>query len=223
MKKWRYLLIIASCISICLVVTIFALLAVDRSNVKRYQEQNYDRFQVNIDSFAEAIANTDGYCDNVQASVFALPVFKAATYEELQAQQLAPEEIVGETQVPYQSGSTAYRLYGRLQGMLFTDMNLTDIALYNRKNDTVIAVTKDGHAGGLFDDAQSLGEALGLHGDLLAAEDKAILPATPTAQTLSYLYVVRHLEDDLMLLCGMADTTWRRAIFQNSAGRSYQL
>lgn len=73
------LLIIAIGISVLLLITMLGLLHLEKSNTRRYREENHARFDVNTQAFQEVLDSSDAWIGNIKNSIYAVPYLETAS------------------------------------------------------------------------------------------------------------------------------------------------
>ena len=82
--RWsRFLLVLVLGISLLLIIMILSFLFIDKANVERYQNENYERIQQNITNFEELVSVTDAFCGNLESSLYALSYVERAEQTDL--------------------------------------------------------------------------------------------------------------------------------------------
>lgn len=222
-KKRKGLLIAVLVINLIWIVTIFAIYDIEKKNIDRYQVQNYERFEKNTEAFLRVISETDVLCQDMTTSQDALPFFETCSREALEALLERPDAREAEESDLFVKDSLGRKLVWRLSSMVDFNRDFVDVALYNPQTGNGIALLSDGQRSVLCAGAEELAQLIGIDADFETAPDGALLGSQPEGYALAQLYVVRRMEDGLLLLCGLDDAAWRDTLLTNSCGRSYQL
>ena len=222
-RQWRYLFIILLCVSFLLVVTILALVGVEKNNVDRYRVENYERFQENIDAFSDVISGTDDLCENLTITAYVLPYFQQTGYEEFKSQLIESNIGIVEGRGLFVYDSMGYKMMSRLHSMIMVNSRVSELAIVNKENGTSIVLTSEGRFASLCSTIEELQQIVHIEGNLMDVQERMIYAATPTKYAASRLYVARELGEGVYLLCGLTDAAWKQTLLANNSGRSYQL
>lgn len=226
-RRKRYILIAMLGVSMLLLISIFALFAIDRSNTLRYRSENYEKLSKNLVEFSDVLSHTDGLLENMKTSSRVLPLVSAMTQEEIK-NSLLPSDWTGGPYVavnasPFENDSQEHLMFSRLLALNMGNPSISELVLYLPENGTYIALTLGGGTCVVCFTPEDFEQIIHIEGNPLDAEDYTLFAAQPTAYSQSELYVVRRLEGGQLLFCGLDNASWREALFANSVGRSYAL
>lgn len=108
------LLIIAIGISVLLLITMLGLLHLEKSNTRRYREENHARFDVNTQAFQEVLDSSDAWIDNLKTSIYALPYLETASAADFLADLKQPGVKLTFDESPFPTDKNGNKLLGRL-------------------------------------------------------------------------------------------------------------
>lgn len=233
-KRWREKLKIAPkkrlgflaavlVVNLLWMITIFAIFRIEKKNINRYQIENYERFEKNNEAFMQVIRETDVFCVDMGSSLDALPFFVDSGRAELEAILDQPGVYEAEDSGLFQKDSLGRKLVWRLSGMVDFNRDYVDMVIYSRHSDCSVAALSDGKYSVLSLTAEELAQVIGIKADFAKEMDGTLLAADPSGNASAQIYVVRQIDDDLILLCGLTDAAWKDTLLANSSGRSYYL
>ena len=122
------LLIIAIGISVLLLIT---MLHLEKSNTRRYREENHARFDVNTQAFQEVLDSSDAWIDNLKTSIYALPYLETASAADFLADLKQPGVKLAFDESPFPTDKNGNKLLGRLQGLIMASSSFSEGAIYN--------------------------------------------------------------------------------------------
>ncbi|MDO5377927.1 MAG: hypothetical protein Q4G52_06300, partial [Clostridia bacterium] len=174
-KKRQGLLIAVLTVNLLWVVSFFSIYDIEKSNIDRYQTQNYEKLERNTEAFLRTIRETDVFCENMLSSLDALPFFMTCSWKEMEA--LLAQPGVRETEGPslFQKDSMGRKLVWRLSSMVDFNRDFVDVALCNLQTGIGIAVLSDGRRSMLCATAEELSQSIGIGKDFTGEEDGELL------------------------------------------------
>lgn len=150
------LLIIAIGISVLLLITMLGLLHLEKSNTRRYREENHARFDVNTQAFQEMLDSSDAWIDNLKTSIYALPYLETASAADFLADLKQPGVKLTFDESPFPTDKNGNKLLGRLQGLIMASSSFSEGAIYNPQTGVAIACISDGHVSALCTEEEEL-------------------------------------------------------------------
>ena len=124
------LLIIAIGISVLLLITMLGLLHLEKSNTRRYREENHARFDVNTQAFQEVLDSSDAWIDNLKTSIYALPYLETASAADFLADLKQPDVKLTFDESPFPTDKNGNKILGRLQGLIMASSSFSESAIY---------------------------------------------------------------------------------------------
>lgn len=222
--RWsRFLLVLILGISLLLIIMILSFLFIDKANVERYQNENYERIQQNITNFEELVSVTDAFCRNLESSLYALSYVERAEQTDLLDYLNDSNRRLVENENLFRLDSLPHKLIGRLSGMIMSNSSFVDVAFYVPTSGAYLVSASDGKYSALCTNHEEFAELIHLVGDPLKARDYEMIIAEPTAYATAVLYIIRRLESGSLLLCGIRREALASTLLAESSGRSYQL
>ena len=215
------LLIIAIGISVLLLITMLGLLHLEKSNTRRYREENHARFDVNTQAFQEVLDSSDAWIDNLKTSIYALPYLETASAADFLADLKQPGVKLTFDESPFPTDKNGNKLLGRLQGLIMASSSFSEGAIYNPQTGVAIACISDGHVSALCTEEEELCTLLGISS--LNTEEGALTEGRAAEHANAALYLTRVLDDGLVLLCGVTHEALNDSLLADSSGRSYLL
>ena len=195
------LLIIAIGISVLLLITMLGLLHLEKSNTRRYREENHARFDVNTQAFQEVLDSSDAWIDNLKTSIYALPYLETASAADFLADLKQPGVKLTFDESPFPTDKNGNKILGRLQGLIMASSSFSEGAIYNPQTGVAIACISDGHVSALCTEEEELCALLGISS--LNTEEGALTEGRAAEHANAALYLTRVLDDGLVLLCGV--------------------
>lgn len=215
------LLIIAIGISVLLLITMLGLLHLEKSNTRRYREENHARFDANTQAFQEVLDSSDAWIDNLKTSIYALPYLETASAADFLADLKQPGVKLTFDESPFPTDKNGNKLLGRLQGLIMASSSFSESAIYNPQTGVAVACVSNGHVGALCTEEEELCALLGISS--LNTEEGALTEGRAAEHANAALYLTRVLDDGLVLLCGVTHEALNDSLLADSSGRSYLL
>ena len=215
------LLIIAIGISVLLLITMLGLLHLEKSNTRRYREENHARFDVNTQAFQEVLDSSDAWIDNLKTSIYALPYLETASAADFLADLKQPGVKLTFDESPFPTDKNGNKLLGRLQGLIMASSSFSESAIYNPQTGVAVACVSNGHVGALSTEEEELCALLGISS--LNTEEGALTEGRAAEHANAALYLTRVLDDGLVLLCGVTHEALNDSLLADNSGRSYLL
>lgn len=124
------LLIIAIGISVLLLITMLGLLHLEKSNTRRYREENHARFDVNTQAFQEVLDSSDAWIGNIKNSIYAVPYLETASATDFLADLKQPGVKLTFDESPFPTDKNGNKILGRLQGLIMASSSFSESAIY---------------------------------------------------------------------------------------------
>lgn len=156
------LLIIAIGISVLLLITMLGLLHLEKSNTRRYREENHARFDVNTQAFQEVLDSSDAWIGNIKNSIYAVPYLETASATDFLADLKQPGVKLTFDESPFPTDKNGNKILGRLQGLIMASSSFSESAIYNPQTGVAVACVSNGHVGALCTSEEELCALLGI-------------------------------------------------------------
>ena len=213
------LLIIAIGICVLLLITMLGLLHLEKSNTRRYREENHARFDVNTQAFQEVLDSSDAWIGNIKNSIYAVPYLETASATDFLADLKQPGVKLTFDESPFPTDKNGNKILDRLQGLIMASSSFSESAIYNPQTGVAVACVSNGHVGALCTSEEELCALLGISS--LNTEEGALTEGHAAEHANAALYLTRVLDDGLVLLCGVTHEALNDSLLADNSGRSY--
>ena len=210
------LLIIAIGISVLLLITMLGLLHLEKSNTRRYREENHARFDVNTQAFQEVLDSSDAWIGNIKTRSMRYPIGNGQCDRSL-ADLKQPGVKLTFDESPFPTDKNGNKILGRLQGLIMASSSFSESAIYNPQTGVAVACVSNGHVGALCTSEEELCALLGLSS--LNTEEGALTEGHAAEHANAALYLTRVLDDGLVLLCGVTHEALNDSLLADNSGR----
>lgn len=216
--------IVLGSVSFLLILLMLMLCLSNINNRKRYQTQNYARYEDNLSSFSALISETDNPCYSIDTqSLYGAPFVAGASKEELERDLIDQgSDLILAEKNPFAANTSSYSLYARLQVLASGNSDLSTLVIYAPESGYYIGVRDGGRYGWIARSDEQMLRVIDWSSSPVTQQDKAIIAGKSTEYISDGLHVVRRLGNGLILIVGFSDAAVRKNLLYPNCGHSYK-